>query len=155
MIAAFSGIWWSPAMFVAPDDPLPGQTVTLLYPRKNRHGKSLCLEKREVLVLEVIDGAVTPIELGAFLRRPRVKRGRRRLEAYDPRRLAVRTFHIDWHSPTKLQLGRYNPLFPGDYEPIGEPFEQTPSGIKELTEMIREIMKEPAGGETTLGLFAA
>lgn len=144
-------------MFVPSEMPQPGQMVTLLYPRKNRHGKSLRLEKRQVIVLEVIDGAVCPIELGAFLRRPRVKRGRHRLRAWDPQRLAERTFHLEWHSPAKLQLGRYRVLDGGDYEPIGEPFEQSPQGIQELQDVIEQLLKEPANpaAEMTLGLFAA
>ena len=135
------------------DLPHRGQTISFTYPRKNRHGRGIHLVRRTVKVLELQDASEIPIPLDAFFRRPRVRRGKWRLTAWVPELQGERTFYLDWDTPARLQLGFYDPLTHEAGERIGEPFEQTTSGIEELTATIRELLKTTPA--TAIALFAA
>ena len=143
-----------PTIFDLPPGKLSsGQTISFTYPRKNRHGRGLQLVRRTVKVVELQDASEIPIPLDAFLKRPRVRRGRWRLTAWVPELQGERTFYLDWDMPARLQLGWYDPLTHEAGERIGEPFEQTSEGLQELTGAIREILKQTP--TANLALFAA
>lgn len=123
--------------------PHAGDEIEFAYPRRNRLGRGLHLVRRRVKVVAIEDAAKISIALGAFLRRPLVRRGRWRCIAWDPQALAERTFYLDWATPVRLQLGRYNPITGGDWEPISSPFMQCRSDINELISIGRELIKNP------------
>jgi hypothetical protein len=147
------------------DFPVPGSTIVIPYPKKNRHYfgrdprrfRAKAIRQRTVVVLTIEDGQQIPISIGAFLRRPTVRRGRWRIIAWEPAKRDLRTFYPDCDQPCRLQLGLWNPKTGECLQRIGEPHEQTAEGLLELKGACEELMKEPPPLEDgpTLAIYAA
>lgn len=144
-------------MLTTQELPERGAMITIAYPTKNRHGKSPRLERRTVRVIQVEDGAEVPIPIDCFLNRPKVRRGRWRIIAWDAESWGMRQFYPDWSEPCPLQIGHFN-LETGKLDRlIGRPYSQTPADIKELVGTCRELLKTPlsSNDRKTLAIFAA
>jgi hypothetical protein len=154
-----------PTLFHKPER---GDTITIGYPKRNRHSKKpgkehrkgrcqgLFLRKRRVQVLQLFDMTQSSIPLNAFFRRPYVRRGRWLCLAWDPIAMGEKFFYLDWDQPVKLQLGKVNPRTGCDWEDVGEPFEQTRKGIADLLAVVRKILESPPSlEEPTFAIRAA
>jgi hypothetical protein len=147
------------------DFPPPGSTITIPYPKKNRHyfgqdprrKKPIATTDRVVVILTIEDGRQIPISIGAFLNCPTVVRSRWRGQVYDALKCDLRTLYLDRQNPCKLQLGIWNPQTGECVERIGEPFEQTAAGLLELKGTCEQILKGPPAIENglTLAIYAA
>jgi hypothetical protein len=132
------------------DFPAPGSTIKIHYPKKNRHYfgrdprrfRAKAILERTIVVLTIEDGQQIPIPIGAFLKRPTIRRGRWRIIAWEPAKNDLRTFYPDCDQPCRLQLGMWNPRTGECLMRIGETYEQTAEGLLELRDACRELMKE-------------